>query len=287
MAAASELGYKPNSLASSLTTKRTNLIAILVNHIHDFSDLDLFDTLISQLQKQGKQSLIIRLNDMDKIKEFMSLTLAYHVDGVLVFSDMLSAKQTKEIFATSHIIMLNGSTEKEAKNISLDATQGILEAINYLKNQNIHKIGLITGRETSPSEQKRIETYKKYLKQNDMLIGFHACGDYSYTSGYHLCSQYFKEQSTEAILCSSDAMAMGAIDYIKSQNIPFDTSQKIIGFDNISLAQMLKPYQFPTIAFDRELYIQNIVNMVTQNKSSEESQHIQIPTFLYNPQNGL
>ncbi len=280
-AAAKQLGYKPNPLASSLTTKRTHLVAILVNHIHDFSDLDLFDALIAALQKQGKQSLIIRLNDMEKIKEFMSLTLAYHVDAVLVFSDMLSAKQAHDIFATSNIVMLNGIVEKNIKSLSLNVEKGISEAIEYLKRENIHHMALITGRESSPSEQKRIETYKKNILKNNIKISFHAHGDYSYEAGYNLSRQYFKTALPEAILCSSDAMAMGVIDYIKEKKIPFDVTKKVIGFDNISLARMLKPYQFPTIAFDRELYIQSLVDMVMQkqNPQSPENDNIQIPTF--------
>ncbi|MFP3656027.1 LacI family DNA-binding transcriptional regulator, partial [Burkholderia sp. SIMBA_052] len=43
--AANALGYKPNLLAQSLTTKTVNLVAVVVNHIHDLSDLDLFDRL--------------------------------------------------------------------------------------------------------------------------------------------------------------------------------------------------------------------------------------------------
>ena len=43
IAAAASLGYRPNLLAQSLTTKTVNLVAVVVNHIHDLSDLDLFE----------------------------------------------------------------------------------------------------------------------------------------------------------------------------------------------------------------------------------------------------
>ncbi len=281
-AAAKQLGYQPNHLASSLTTRRTNLIAILVNHIHDFSDLDLFDALIAQLQKQGKQSIIIRLNDMDKIKKFMSLALSYHVDGVLVFSDILSSEQVNDIFETSNIIMLNGLFGKDVKNISLDEQQGISQAVRYLKQKDARVVGLITGRETSLSEQKRIKTYKENILRSKMKVCFHACGDYSYADGYNLSKKYLKNHSLDAILCSSDAMAMGAIDYIRDRQEYSHILGKIIGFDDISLAQMLKPYRFPTIGFERDVYINTIVKMITkkQEVSKEKGQKINIPTFL-------
>src|SRR5689334_3527816 len=47
--AAERLGFRPNLLAQSLTTKKVNLVAVVVNHIHDLSDLDLFDLLLDRI----------------------------------------------------------------------------------------------------------------------------------------------------------------------------------------------------------------------------------------------
>ncbi len=51
--AAEQLGFRPNLLAQSLTTKTVNLVAVVVNHIHDLSDLDLFDLLLENEQVAG------------------------------------------------------------------------------------------------------------------------------------------------------------------------------------------------------------------------------------------
>jgi len=54
--AAARLGYKPNLLAQSLTTKTVNLIAVVVNHIHDLSDLDLFDGCSTRSSRSASRS---------------------------------------------------------------------------------------------------------------------------------------------------------------------------------------------------------------------------------------
>src|SRR5687767_11222491 len=69
--AAAELGYRVNLLAQSLTTKTVNLIAVVVNHIHDLSDLDLFDLLLAETQAIGKQVILIRVGSVDKVEEFL------------------------------------------------------------------------------------------------------------------------------------------------------------------------------------------------------------------------
>ena len=62
--AAAELGFKPNLLAQSLVSKSVNLVAVVVNHIHDFSDLDLFDLLLDRIQSTGKQVILIRVGSV-------------------------------------------------------------------------------------------------------------------------------------------------------------------------------------------------------------------------------
>ena len=70
LAAASQLGFRVNLLAQSLTTKTVNLVAVVVNHIHDLSDLDLFDKLLAETQAIGKQVILIRVGSVDKVEEF-------------------------------------------------------------------------------------------------------------------------------------------------------------------------------------------------------------------------
>ena len=91
--AAEKLGFKPNLLARSLTTKTVNLIAVIVNHIHDFSDLDLFDLLIGEIQSIGKQVIIVRVGTVERAEEFLRNGVAYHVDAALVFSELPAAER--------------------------------------------------------------------------------------------------------------------------------------------------------------------------------------------------
>ncbi len=112
IAAATSLGYKPNLLAQSLTTKTVNLVAVVVNHIHDLSDLDLFDRLIDQVQMIGKRVILIRIGSVARVEEFLRNGVAYHVDAALVFSDFADAPTVRHMFRSDHVIMLNGASRR-------------------------------------------------------------------------------------------------------------------------------------------------------------------------------
>ncbi len=127
--AASELGFRVNLLAQSLTTKTVNLVAVVVNHIHDLSDLDLFDTLLSEVQAIGKQVILIRVGSVDKVEEFLRQGVAYHVDAALVFSDFADAATVRQMFRTDQVIMLNGRHDALSPAIMPNEAQGIFEAV--------------------------------------------------------------------------------------------------------------------------------------------------------------
>ena len=127
--AAQKLGYKPNLLARSLTTKTVNLVAVVVNHIHDLSDLDLFDLLISEIQSIGKQVIFVRVGSAERIEEFLRNGIAYHVDAALVFSDFADAATVRKMFRNDSVLMLNGMRDEGAPAIIPDELIGIAAAV--------------------------------------------------------------------------------------------------------------------------------------------------------------
>ncbi len=88
--AATELGYSPNALASSLTTGRTKLIGLISNNFHNPLFLEVFDLFTRSLQDQGLRPLLINLSDETEPSNSLALLRQYSVDGVIVASSTLS-----------------------------------------------------------------------------------------------------------------------------------------------------------------------------------------------------
>ena len=51
--AASQLGYRPNLLARSLTTRKTGLVGLVANNFHNPIFLEVFDLFTRELQRKG------------------------------------------------------------------------------------------------------------------------------------------------------------------------------------------------------------------------------------------
>lgn len=279
MQAALELGYKPNLLARSLTTNTVNLVAVVVNHIHDLSDLDLFDLLISEIQSIGKQVMFVRVGSSERIEEFLRNGIAYHVDAALVFSDFADAATVRKMFRNDRVLMLNGMRDDAAPAIIPDELSGIAAAIADAAKKGVRTATLITGRSASPVEQARVDHYKSEMRRHGITLEAEMRGDYSYQSGRSLAS-LSTWRKTDAVFCTSDAMAMGVLDVHRkafSANKPKEF--RLYGFDDVTLAEY-EAYPISSIGYDKTAYIKEILRyLIAPELFQSGGKLVQVPTY--------
>ena len=279
LASAKELGFRVNLLAQSLTTKTVNLVAVVVNHIHDLSDLDLFDLLIAEIQAAGKQVIVIRVGSQGKVEEFLRQGVAYHVDAALVFSDFADAATVRQMFRSDHVVMLNGRHDEASRAITPDDSQGIDDAVAHAAANGVKSAVLVTGRATSLVESARVAAYRAALKRHRIKLVKALVGDYSYASGRAAAD---KLPEADAVFCTSDAMAMGILDGHRAAFS--DGGQRhfrLYGFDNLSLLD-LAAYPIASIGYDKAAFVHEMVRMISEPESFTAGQPpVLIPTRFF------
>lgn len=277
LAAADTLGFRPNLLARGLTSKTVNLVAILVNHIHDLSDLDLFDLLLAAIQAIGKQVIFIRVGSGEKAAAFLRDGVAYHVDAALVFSDFADVATVRRMFRNNAVLMLNGHHEAGAPSVAMDEAMGINEAVADAANKGVRSALLVTGRSESRVEQARVAAYRAALARHGIALVDELVGDYSYASGRALAAQI--DPAVGAVFCTADAMAMGVLD-VHRQHFPGNRPARfrLYGFDNVSLTQY-EAYPISSIGADKSAYVAQIVQILNQPLAQVQSSgHVLVPT---------
>jgi DNA-binding LacI/PurR family transcriptional regulator len=277
--AAAELGFKPNLLARSLVSKSVNLVAVVVNHIHDFSDLDLFDLLIERIQATGEQVILIRVGSLARIEEFLRQGIAYHVDAALVFSDFADAATVREMFRTDRVIMLNGRHDGLSPAVIPDEEKGIAEAIADAAAKGVRRAALLTGRQTSAIERSRIRSYRSNLERQGIALIREVQGDYSYQSGHAAAGALVSGEPPDAVFCTSDSMAMGVLDACRA-DFPGHRPQRfrLYGFDNLSLLD-IDAYPISSIGYDKGEYVDRIVDILSDpGYFGRPSELIPVPT---------
>lgn len=260
--AAEALGYRPNPLAQSLTTKRVNLVAVVVNHIHDLSDLDLFDRLLGEIQAIGKQVLLLKVGSVDRVEAFLREGVAHHVDAALVWSDFADAATVRRMFRSDLVVMMNGRHDALSPAVVPDEAVGIREAVAHARRHGVRRAALVTGRASSHIEDERIASYRAALSAEGIVLESVLQGDYSYASGRAAAAAFQGGPTPDAVFCTSDAMAMGVLDACRAFFAGDHPSRfRLFGFDNLSITDH-DAYPISSIGFDKARFVEHIVRFV-------------------------
>ncbi len=92
--AARKLNYVPNSIASSLTTKRTNIIALILGNMGNPFYVHVLHEFSRRLQALGRQVLIFTVDPGSESDEAILRALQYQIDGVILTAAQLSTRMT-------------------------------------------------------------------------------------------------------------------------------------------------------------------------------------------------
>ncbi|ENM5889913.1 LacI family DNA-binding transcriptional regulator, partial [Vibrio mimicus] len=278
--AAEELGYVANPFAKSLINQETGLIAVVVNHITDLSDLSLFDQLLQAIQSLGKQTLFIRLKEEKDIDEMRKNTFIHRVDAALIFSDMIEPDVAGTLFLTNNILWLNGKCCTEGMSVIIDESYAIQAAVEHAKIQKYEQCYLIGGRQFSLTEQKRICHYQRSIDACGLELKNIVFCNYSYSEA----EKFFEKEDARkhfnsVIFCTSDSMAMAAVDFLKKNG--YAKSNNVFGFDN-TLYSNTYSYQFPTIGYNKNEFIQSILALISpESNYKEQNNKITIEAQFY------
>ncbi|WP_117234652.1 LacI family DNA-binding transcriptional regulator [Vibrio maerlii] len=283
--AAAELGYVINPFAQSLNSKTTGLVAVIVNSMDDISDLELFDQLIQGLQTIGKLPVFIRLKTEKDITSITNNAFVHRVDAAIIFSDLIQPQDMPDLFLTNKVINLNGQNWSNTWSVMLDEEGAIQSAVQYASKSGSTHAYLLAGRQSSAVEHKRIEFYQKHLQEQGVEIRAINFCDYKYSEAKQTLAKLGNDKFTResAILCTSDAMAMAAIDYFIENQTDIPT---IIGFDNTFFSHF-GTYQFPSIGYSKVELINTVLELIELENSSDNlagERHINNVFNLFEPE---
>lgn len=134
--------------------------------------------------------------------------------------------------------------------------------IEHLKNKhNCKRIAFMSANSTKSQEAlERFNSYKKALKENQMDFFEEDIFDGGFVSenAYSAIEEKFQKKEDvkfDAILCANDLMAFGTIDALKNLGLNVPDDIKVIGFDDIVIADYHSP-RLSTI--NQEMFIQGV-----------------------------
>ncbi len=288
---AEEMGYRPNTQAANLRTRRTNTIGVIVPLINRH----FFSSVISGIEEisysRGFAVTISQSNDnLEKECKIAHTFFANRVDGIIISIGMeTNTFDHLKLFSERNIPVVffdRVVDEIEAHKIVVDDYGGGYRATKHLINQGAKNIAHIGGPQHLKIYEYRQKGYcdalkEAGLKMNKSLIINNSLSREEGTKAIQKLMQ--NEIIPDAVFCANDTTALSAIIYLKEIGIKVPEEIAIVGFSNEPFSEVVTPsistVKQPGFLMGQKA-AQLIIHQILHEKENPVYQTIVMPTEL-------
>ena len=239
--AASDLGYAPNALASSLTTGKTKLIGLIANNFHNPLILEVFDLFTRGLQDRGLRPLLVNLSDATDPAASLRMLRQYSVDGVIVASSTLPSSFANA-FKSAGLPVVHAfgrySTAPDVHVVGIDNVACGRMAAEALIRRGYTRVAFLGGPETATSTQDRAAGFLAALADHPQITA-HAtyAAAYTFDAGRAEMQRLLAAHPAEAYFCGDDLLAVGALSAIEDAGLSVPSDIGLIGLNDMEMAR--------------------------------------------------
>lgn len=264
-AAADELGYSPNALASSLTTGRTKMIGLISDNFHNPIFLTVFDQFTRLLQDRGLRPLLVNLSGETDPEASVRMMRQYSVDGVIVASSTLPPVFS-EAFQKAGLPVVHTFGRRSRSTavhvVGIDNAVCGAMAAKALISRGYQRIGFMGGPQGATSTQDRMAGFLAAADDAagvDVSHSFAAA--YTFEAGRDEMQRLLADQPAEAYFCGDDVLSIGALSAIEDAGLRVPEDIGIIGLNDMEMAGW-ENINLTTIRQPVELIIQASVELI-------------------------
>lgn len=234
-----KLGFVPNQLARSLTTRASKIIGVIIPHVGPTFYGSLIEGMESQALNSGYKILFCQTNDNpERELEYLRFFDHYNIDGLIIASNFSNTEKLAEL--NIPIITVDHILDENIPSITSDNVKGGELAGDLLIKQKRKEIIIFRGPSFLLTTQERTLGFLKSMKKKQL---------YTEIFDFDLLNPNEKlieeilvnNPKTDAIFCFSDTIALATMNVLKrlEKNVPKDIS--IIGYDDSILCNWTNP----------------------------------------------
>jgi LacI family transcriptional regulator len=243
---AKKMGYKPNMVARSLRTDRTETIGLIVDNIvSPFTPL-IIRGIQDYLKIHNYFSLIINADfDPEAETEAIHQLISRSIDGVIFVESHLRGTNPTLDLANKPYIFVHRLFSKTFNNsVVVDEHYGAQLAVEHLAKLGHRRIAFISGPQGWDAAANRLVGYKDILAK----LGIHYDptlveeGNWEVQSGYPAAKKFIAlPERPTAIFATNDLMALGAIYAIQEAGLRVPEDIAIVGYDDREITSLSRP----------------------------------------------
>jgi LacI family transcriptional regulator len=247
MNAVDRLGYRPNILARSLTTKRTGTVGMIIADASNFFFSEMLRGVEDVLQP-AQYSLTVCNTDevLEREAHYLDLLLRHRVDGIIAAatSQRWAALQDAEILHTPIVFVDRRFPDMNGPYVGADNVEGAYIGTRHLIERGYRRIGILAGFQRLSTMVERLDGFRRALYEAGLPI----CAEWivpsplSIEGGKQALRQILAlSDLPEAVFVNNNLLMLGALQVLKELGLRCPSDLALIGFDDHPWAAVADP----------------------------------------------
>lgn len=244
-----ELGYRPNAVARSLKTNKTNIIGLVVPDISNIYFMEIARGLESVISQLG-YTMIFCSTDENEEKEVKLLKTLNEkrVDFVILASCMQTPEKINELVLQGlNIIMV----DTMIKDVNADCIvennyEASYELMCHALKAGHKRCGIINGLMTISTARERYDGFKKALEDFELVMDARYIieGNYTRQTAYENVKKVILENRDSLptlFYSTNNEMTEGLMIALQEEGIKIPDEISVVSFGDITVPKLVKP----------------------------------------------
>jgi DNA-binding LacI/PurR family transcriptional regulator len=244
-----DLKYVPHAAARHLASRKTRVIGLLLNNLHNDFFVPLLNGVEDVVRKKG-YNLLIATHHADIRNDTPAPIGPHNTDGMLVFSDGLMDEDLVNLNSIGFPVVLVHRTPPTSAPLpsvtveNVEITKKLVEHLIQVHNKR--RILFLRGPLHQEDSARREAGYKSALQANNIPFDESLVleGDFEREIAFQAMNDFLKDGKKvdfDAVFSGDDDAAIGVLRSLQNHgyNIPQDVA--VAGFDDLGFAQFLNP----------------------------------------------
>ncbi len=238
------MNFVPNSMAASMITKQTRMLAVVVPAIENPFYTAVIQGTVEVAKKEGYATFVFSTNDHeDEENQFFEGFLSRNVDGIV----MIGAHKDPAFYKCLRkpVVLVDRYIENSGLDgVVIDNFQGAYEATHYLVENGHRRIAIINGPQDFNDGRERYRGYLEALKEGgiDPEPEIQCAGNWFEDNGYDSTLALMRRpHRPTAIFAANNLICQGVIKALRDLDLTIGEDISLVGFDENDLALFMKP----------------------------------------------
>ncbi|RYJ05449.1 MAG: LacI family DNA-binding transcriptional regulator [Actinomycetales bacterium] len=244
LAAIQQLGYRPNTAARALVTRKSSTIGIISTETGLYGPNSIQRTVEESARQAGYFAGSVSLQRVTaaELTGAIDHLLRQSVEGIVLIAAQYAALDLigRQDFGVPFLVV-EGDFERADLTVGVDQHKGAYEATRHLLELGHTRIAHVRGPVEWTEAEARRQGWEDAIRDAGHEPGRIYQGDWTARSGHVLGQQLVADGDSTAVFLANDQMSVGLLRAVHEAGLVVPRDLSVVGFDDSPESEFLTP----------------------------------------------